>query len=359
MRTIKIYTMQKNESDILEEWILYHSKITDISNIYIIDNISTDKSIDILLKYKNKGLNIYTENYTDYKKKGLYILQLIKHTSSNNDIVIPLDIDEFIGYIDIDNVENLNEFEIDFCKRCINLNEIYYKNIYYVNFKNRTEYIHHYITEIFNTKLDKNTYNTKIIKQYNFKQKIMNEYSYLLGYLNPNKYISYDTKKISEYLKNIPIHDRYSFCYYFTSINTKPYYQYPIKEINKFQLENIHGHNKKFFTSDKILDLDHGNHYGKTKNNEDTLLTSLFLFHYHFRGYIKLVDKCINDIKGLNIIKDINNTKMLEIACKNKIVGSHNIKEYLKFIENGIYQLNNESKNKIIYNSPMNIKLIF
>ena len=40
---IKIFCMQKNEDDILEDWILYHSSLVGYENIYLIDNQSNEK----------------------------------------------------------------------------------------------------------------------------------------------------------------------------------------------------------------------------------------------------------------------------------------------------------------------------
>ena len=104
---IKIFTMQKNEHDILEIWILYHAKIVGLENVYVIDNESTDdgKSLEILKKYKGMGLNVYT--YDNYFNKGDYIYALIqKHKC---DIAIPLDIDEFIAIDDVADPDLIRE----------------------------------------------------------------------------------------------------------------------------------------------------------------------------------------------------------------------------------------------------------
>ena len=94
---IGIYCMEKDEDDILEQWILHHSKITPITNIYIIDNMSDSrKTHSILEKYKVMGLNVSYEK--DYKQKGTLVYNLIKE--SKPDIAIPLDLDEFIKFDD-------------------------------------------------------------------------------------------------------------------------------------------------------------------------------------------------------------------------------------------------------------------
>jgi hypothetical protein len=252
---IKIFTMQKDEDDILEDWIEYHSKIVGYENIYLIDNYSNKKSIDILDKYKNK-INIYKK--PDYSKKGDYIAELIKDNFC--DIAIPLDLDEFIG---IDNKSISNTLDIS-------------------NIKN-------------------------IIKE----------------------------------LNSLPEYGRYSFLYYLTSSNTEIYYNNPIKEITKFHKINNGINNKKFFRGNSLISLDHGNHNGVVKNlnTNDVYNTKLFLYHYHFRGVNKLIQKCKNDILGLKLIKNINDISELKQAIKKNIHGAHNIETYLKFIEQGPYSL--------------------
>jgi hypothetical protein len=95
---VKIFTMVKGESDIVEDWVLYHGSIFGYKNIYVIDNYSRDGTYEILLKLKNT-YNINICRLPDYKKKGDYMASLIK-TFSKNEFVFPIDIDEFIVYYD-------------------------------------------------------------------------------------------------------------------------------------------------------------------------------------------------------------------------------------------------------------------
>jgi hypothetical protein len=252
-KLIKIFTMQKDEDDILENWIIYHSKIVGYENLYIIDNNSKHSSLKILEKYDK--INVYFKS--DYKLKGKYILELIKNNPC--DIAIPIDIDEFISIDDL---------------------PIY-------------------------------PYNENNIK------KILNE------------------------LNSLPNYSRYSFKYYLTSVNDKLYYNDPIKEIKKFTIVNNKHNNKKFFIQKYLIDLDHGNHHGKVTNlsTGEYYISKLVLFHYHYRGVLKLIEKCKNDILGLNIIKNINDLNELNTAIENKVIGSHNIIIYKKYLLYGPYSL--------------------
>ena len=99
MVKIKICTMVKNEDDIIDEWINYHGKLFGYNNLIIIDNISTDNTFNICLKYIEKGINLTQE--ADYKRKG-DLMTIMKNTN-DCDIFIPLDIDEFICYYDKNN----------------------------------------------------------------------------------------------------------------------------------------------------------------------------------------------------------------------------------------------------------------
>ena len=74
---VKIFTMVKNEDDIIEDWINYHGKIFGYKNLHIIDNYSNDDTYNILLKYKSKGIHIYREH--DYKIKGILLTRLINN----------------------------------------------------------------------------------------------------------------------------------------------------------------------------------------------------------------------------------------------------------------------------------------
>ena len=97
---VKVFTMVKGENDIVEEWVLYHGSIFGFKNLYIIDNFSLDGTFQKLLKLRDKhAINVCRLH--DYRKKGEYMTSLFK-TFCNNEIGIPIDIDEFIVYYNKD-----------------------------------------------------------------------------------------------------------------------------------------------------------------------------------------------------------------------------------------------------------------
>ena len=123
---IKIFTMVKDESDIVEDWIIYHASIFGYNNIYVIDNYSTDGTYEILQKF-SPGINLYREH--DYKKKGEFMTNLINKYAINM-LAFPIDIDEFIVYYDINN--NKISIDKDLIKSYLNNlpNAIVYKTDY-------------------------------------------------------------------------------------------------------------------------------------------------------------------------------------------------------------------------------------
>jgi hypothetical protein len=96
---VKLFTMVKDEIDIVEEWIQYHGTIFGFHNLHIVDNNSTDGTLDILKKYTSNGVKLFHE--PDYRRKGIVMTQLINDPRCGKyDIAYPIDIDEFIVYYD-------------------------------------------------------------------------------------------------------------------------------------------------------------------------------------------------------------------------------------------------------------------
>lgn len=91
---VKIFTMVKDESDIVRDWVIYHGCMFGWCNIYVIDNYSTDGTWEILNEFIHL-INLTRE--IDYKKKGIYMTNLINQYCTN-EIAFPIDIDEFIVY---------------------------------------------------------------------------------------------------------------------------------------------------------------------------------------------------------------------------------------------------------------------
>lgn len=94
---IIIATMVKDEADITDHWINYHGKIFGYKNIYIIDNMSSDGTYELCLKYKEK-FGIHLKRHDNYLEKGNQMTNIMR--ANNCDIFFPIDIDEFIVFYD-------------------------------------------------------------------------------------------------------------------------------------------------------------------------------------------------------------------------------------------------------------------
>ena len=95
---IKLFTMVKNEVDIVTDWTFYHGTIFGYNNLYIIDNNSNDGTFEQLMKFKSLGVNLVKKS--DYSKKGEYMTHYYNKFCEPEDIGYPIDIDEFIVYYD-------------------------------------------------------------------------------------------------------------------------------------------------------------------------------------------------------------------------------------------------------------------
>lgn len=94
--TVKLFTMVKDEVDIIVDWINYHGNIFGFENIFIIDNYSTDGTYEKICSLEHLKINILREK--DYSKKGIFMTDLIKKHCNDDDIAYPIDSDEFIVY---------------------------------------------------------------------------------------------------------------------------------------------------------------------------------------------------------------------------------------------------------------------
>lgn len=93
----RIFTVSKNETDLIEDFIIYHGKIFGFENVIIIDNGSTCKIVlDIYSKYIKKGLIVETELGYDGFSQGKHFTKYMKKYSLNCEFLIGLDTDEFI-----------------------------------------------------------------------------------------------------------------------------------------------------------------------------------------------------------------------------------------------------------------------
>lgn len=92
----KVFTVTKNEYDLIEDFIVYHGHIFGYENIIIMDNGSTNSSvIDVYNRYSSKGVEIlYTTGY-DGNKQGIHFTNAMRCFKDSCDFLIGLDTDCF------------------------------------------------------------------------------------------------------------------------------------------------------------------------------------------------------------------------------------------------------------------------
>ncbi|MFB3166857.1 glycosyltransferase family 2 protein [Neobacillus sp. 179-C4.2 HS] len=97
MKKVYCVGMVKNEADIIESFIRYHLNIFD--GIVLLDNGSTDRTVDIITQLQSEGLPIYLrhDNTLEYNQGGK-TAELINYTLNQfgPDLIFPLDVDEFL-----------------------------------------------------------------------------------------------------------------------------------------------------------------------------------------------------------------------------------------------------------------------
>nr|WP_294914776.1 glycosyltransferase family 2 protein [uncultured Neokomagataea sp.] len=119
MTRIRCITMQKNEADLLEPWLLWHGALFGFENLTVIDNGSTDPHVKrIQTRYKKCGVTVITKykTYDDFLNKGQIFTSIIQEwdKAGDYDFALPMDCDEFIAVfldrLSVDPDDILNEF---------------------------------------------------------------------------------------------------------------------------------------------------------------------------------------------------------------------------------------------------------
>ena len=236
MTTMKLFTIVKDEIDIVAEWVHYHGRLFGYANLYIIDNMSTDGTYEKLLDLQSAyGCSVFQR--PNYALKGVYMTQLINEYCSHKNetggnytapIAYPIDIDEFIAFYDS---------------------------------KTRT------------ISCDK----TAILSY--FEQTILPK-------IAANEYAFFKTK----YIMNKIINN--------TASSDFDGYKNAVLESTHGAYSNYGSLAKTFFSSKVIVEhgvhIDHGNHYKQCQY----FMTDLVLVHYHCRSRAQMEKKVYNNVAG-------------------------------------------------------------
>ena len=128
---IKLFTMVKNEDDIVEHWIQYHGELFGYNNLYVVDNESNDGTYEKIQKYSKYGVHITREH--DYSKKGDIMTELMNNIGTY-DIAFPLDIDEFIVYYDKNNNALSPEKTLSYLKTLVGSDKFKDNSVFKANY---------------------------------------------------------------------------------------------------------------------------------------------------------------------------------------------------------------------------------
>jgi len=93
---IKVFTMVKDEVDVIRSWIEYYGFLFGMENLYVVDNRSGDGTWEILQSYQARLGGLFQN--PDYKAKGALMEHLFRTNAKANDWIFPIDIDEFVVF---------------------------------------------------------------------------------------------------------------------------------------------------------------------------------------------------------------------------------------------------------------------
>ncbi|MCJ2045786.1 glycosyltransferase family 2 protein [Methylobacterium sp. J-078] len=93
---IGVITMQKNEGDLLDMWIKYHSAIFGVSSLIVLDNNSSDLRTENVLGKLTEDGGLVKRGYNDFEKKGQYVSDALRTFADDFDWIFLTDADEFV-----------------------------------------------------------------------------------------------------------------------------------------------------------------------------------------------------------------------------------------------------------------------
>lgn len=92
----KVFTFHKDETTLLADWLAYHSHIFGPENIVLIDHESADPSVlEILTAYADRGVSIVPFSGS-FRDKAVALTAAMRACSNSAQLLIPIDVDEFI-----------------------------------------------------------------------------------------------------------------------------------------------------------------------------------------------------------------------------------------------------------------------
>jgi hypothetical protein len=92
----KVFTVTKNEYDLIEDFLLYHGYLFGYENLVVIDNGSTDtRVLDVYERYKPRGVTVVTRLGYKGAQQGEHFTEVMKDYRHAAEFLIGLDTDLF------------------------------------------------------------------------------------------------------------------------------------------------------------------------------------------------------------------------------------------------------------------------
>jgi hypothetical protein len=263
---IKIFTVTKNEFDLINEFILYYGSIFGFENIIIIDNGSDDQRVlNTYEKYKTLfGITVYTELGYNKNDQGNHFTKIMSIYKDSCDFLIGLDTDEFMAlkigkFVSIKYIKPYFQYLYLVASNRIKISESFQINTNYQQ-KIKTLFQKYYQTNNQNFCFDQ----------------------FLFGFYANSSYPektndSTETLETLETIETIETRE---------TIKTKRIS--PIYKIDQFHLFPYY--KKRFYLAKNFVLTKNGNHKGFTQKNA-SMKTNLLFFHYHDTGMKRVAQR--------------------------------------------------------------------
>ena len=138
----KVFTVTKNEYDLIEDFINYYGKIFGYENVIIIDNGSTNPIVlGVYEKYLPKGITIHHTTGYEGNKQGEHFTNIMREYKNAAEFLIGLDTDCFFGVHGSSNPDTIQTYLRDLPKnKDIFFMKKFYMSVVDVNSPNYQNY---------------------------------------------------------------------------------------------------------------------------------------------------------------------------------------------------------------------------
>ena len=283
--------MTKNEKELIEDWIIYHTHLFGIDNIHILDGSDDEEVLKVYERFIIKGLNVRFSE-ANLNTLSTELTDLMHEHKGTGNFLIKLDTDEFLAFTD----------EADMRPHS------------YRSKKFREEFLRKY---------DGNAV---------LKTSGILDYVYDLYFRSKNVHL----RGIENFFTELPVTgQRYKASLTMWSIPNDGYSCRPCYDILRFTSPQF-THLKSFFHSDSFISVDLGCHAGVSTNNIGYIDTGLTIIHYHSTSVEDTMRRARQALRSHSYILETDSLdeelKKLSALEGKKISSFHKINQYLEYL---------------------------